>query len=156
MRLHVEWGRPVMLKNAKSDGMVYVLDLERVPVTAGVYVFGRRWGKQFEALYVGKANNIRSRAKTHLNNLRLMSHLRDAKSGKRVLLAGTLVTKGGQKLAKSLAVAEKAFIRHFLSEGHDLVNRQGTRLRRHEVASSGRYPKRYFPREIHLEKAKGG
>ena len=28
-------------------------------------------------------------------------------------------------------------IRYFLSEGHDLVDKQGTRLRRHVIASSG-------------------
>ena len=44
----------------------------KVTAGAGVYIFGRRWGSQFEALYVGKASNIRSRAKGHLNNLRLL------------------------------------------------------------------------------------
>jgi hypothetical protein len=122
---------------------------------AGVYIFGRRWGSQFEALYVGKAGNIRGRVKGHLNNLRLMQHLHNAKTGRRIVLAGRLVTKRGQKLPKSLVLAERALIRYFLSEGHDLVNRQGTRLRRHELASSGQHPKRFFPKLMYLEKAKG-
>jgi hypothetical protein len=84
-----------------------------------------------------------------------MQHLHNAKTGRRIVLAGRLVTKRGQKLPKSLVLAERALIRYFLSEGHDLVNRQGTRLRRHELASSGQHPKRFFPRLMYLEKAKG-
>jgi hypothetical protein len=155
MKLHVEWGRPLLLKDATKDNMIYGLDLSKVPRGAGVYIFGRRWGSQFEALYVGKAGIIRSRVKGHLNNLRLMQHLRNAKTGKRLVLAGKLVTKPGQKLAKCLVLSERALIRYFLSEGHDLVNKQGTRLRRHEVQSSGSHPKRFFPQVMHLEKTKG-
>jgi hypothetical protein len=33
--------------------------------------------------------------------------------------------------------AHRALIRYFLSEGHDLVNEQGTRIRRHELESTG-------------------
>jgi hypothetical protein len=155
MHLHVEWGRPIRLKDASKDNMIYGVDLGKVTDEAGVYIFGRRWGSRCEALYVGKAANIRSRVKGHLNNLRLMQHLHNAKTGKRIVLAGRLVTKRGQKLPKSLALAERALIRYFLSEGHDLVNRQGTRLRRHELASSGQHPKRFFPKLMYLEKAKG-
>jgi hypothetical protein len=155
MRLHVEWGRPVRLRDASENNMIYDVDLGKVTERAGVYLFGRRWGSQFEALYVGKAGNIRRRLNGHLNNLRLMQHLHNAKTGKRIVLAGTLVTKPGQRLSKSLALAERALIRYFLSEGHDLVNKQGTRLRRHELASSGQYPKRYFPKLMYLERAKG-
>ncbi len=155
MRLHIEWERPILLRDARDDNMIYGLALDKVPDEAGIYIFGRRWGSQFEALYVGKANSIRGRVKGHLNNLRLMQHLRNAKTGKRILLAGRVVTRRGQNLNKCLVLAERAFIRYFLSEGHDLVNKQGTRLRRHEVESSGRHPKRFFPRAMHLEKTKG-
>lgn len=154
MKIHIEWHRPIILKDATKDNMIYNLNVSKVPKTAGVYIFGRRWGSQFEALYVGKANNMHGRMKGHLNNLRLMQHLRNAKTGKRLLLAGKLVTKPGQKLQKCLILTERAFIRHFLSEGHDLVNKQGTRLRRHEVESSGKHPKRFFPGKIHVEKTK--
>lgn len=134
--------------------MIYGVDLKRIPSGAGVYLFGRRFGSHFEALYVGKASSTRGRVKGHLNNLRLMQHLRNAKAGRRVVLAGRLVTRQGQNLEKCLGLAERAFIRYFLSEGHDLVNKQGTRLRRHEVLSTGLHPKRFFPREVHLERAK--
>jgi hypothetical protein len=155
MKLHLEWSRPIQLRDASKINMIYGLDLAKITASSGVYVFGRRWGSQFEALYVGKAANIRGRVKGHLNNLRLMQHLRGARTGKRILIAGRLVTRPGQRLPKSIALAERTLIRYFLSEGHDLVNKQGTRLRRHELHSSGAHPKRFFPRVMYLEKTKG-
>ena len=73
MKIHLEWGKPHVLRDAAAKNMIYDLELGRLPVAAGVYVLGRRWGKQFEALYVGKANNLRGRVKGQLNNLRLSS-----------------------------------------------------------------------------------
>jgi hypothetical protein len=125
-----------------------------LPRAAGIYIFGRRYAKTFEALYVGKANNIRSRVKGQLGNLRLMLHVKNAEAGKRIVLAGLFICKPGQRTAKGLVLTERAMIRYFLSEGHDLVNRQGTRLRRHEIMSDGKHPKRFFPRLMYLERAK--
>ncbi len=88
MKLQVEWGRPIRLSSGKARGMIYDVDLERVVTDAGVYVFGRTWGRQFEALYVGKATKIRQRINGQLNNLRLMQHLLHAKSGDRIVIAG--------------------------------------------------------------------
>jgi len=155
MKLKVEWSRPIRLRHARDKNMIYSIDLSKVTAEAGIYVFGRHWGQSFEALYVGKANKIRSRIRGQLNNLRLMQYLRNAKTGKRVVLTGKLITRPGQKMAKSLLLAERAMIRHFLSEGHDLVNQQGIHLRRHELESTGKYPKKFFPGVVYLEKGKG-
>ncbi len=115
-------------------------------------MFGRRYGQQFEALYVGKANNIRSRVKGQCNNLRLMQHLKNAKSGKRIILAAKFVARPGQQKSNCISLIERALIRYFLSEGDDLVNKQGVRIRRHEITSTGKHPKRYFPSPIFLER----
>jgi hypothetical protein len=155
MKLEISWSRRILLKDSNSAKMGYGIDLDKVTNKAGVYIFGRQWGTQFEALYIGKAGNLRSRIKSHLNNLQLMQHLRDARSGKRMLLAGTFIPKPGQQLQRSLTLMEKALIRYFLSEGHDLVNKMGVKLRRHQLHFSGDHPKRFFPRDIFLEKAKG-
>ena len=155
MKLFVEWSRLVPLKDATRQNLIYSVALDKLPSTSGVYVFGRRWGNQFEALYVGKANGIRGRVKNQLNNLRLMQHLKNAKAGKRIVLAGRIITKPGQQMDRSLPLIERALIRYFLSEGHDLVNKQGTRLRRHELLSSGKHPKRFFPSLMYVEKGKG-
>ncbi len=153
MKLHLEWVRPVALKSAGR--LIYTAKIDKLPSVPGIYVFGRRWRGQFEALYVGKANRIKGRVKLHFNNLHLMQHLKNAKSGKRLILAGKILTRPGQQLDKSLKLVERGFIRYFLSEGHDLVNKQGTRLRRHELTSSGKHPKRFFPRLMYVDKAKG-
>jgi hypothetical protein len=155
MKLYLEWSRPIPMRDATRQNLIYSVPLEKIPTNPGVYVFGRRWGRQFEALYIGKANTVRGRVKAQLNNLRLMQHLKNAKTGRRVVMAGRIITKPGQQLDRCLPLVERALIRYFLSEGHDLVNKQGTRLRRHELLSSGRYPKRFFPSLMFVEKGKG-
>jgi hypothetical protein len=155
MKLQVEWLSPIPLGDAVDPNLIYTVEVERLPTDPGVYVFGRLWGNQFEALYVGKASRIRGRIKKQLNNLKLMHHLKNAKNGKRVILVGRIVTKPGQQVDKCLPIIERALIRHFLFEGHDLVNKQGTRLRRHELESSGKYPKQFIPGLMYIEKGKG-
>jgi hypothetical protein len=151
MKLNIEWSRPISLRyNSKTDEFAVALD--KIPTDAGVYVFGRKYGRNFEALYVGKAGRIRGRVKGQLNNLRLMHHVRDARAGRRILLAGTFVSRPGQQEGRCLPLIERALIRYFLSEGHDLVNKSGTRLRQHSIISSGRHPKRYFARTIFLDR----
>jgi hypothetical protein len=99
VKLQVEWDRLLVLK--EDTNMIYSLNLTKLPQSAGVYVFGRRWGNGFEVLYVGKANRVQNRVKGQLNNLRLMQHLKNAKAGKRVLLAGLINTKPGQQTANA-------------------------------------------------------
>jgi hypothetical protein len=156
MELNVEWLRPVLLKDGTRENLIYTMDPDRLPQSAGIYVFGRRWGrKHFEALYVGKANHLRGRVTGQFNNLKLMQHLRNAKGGRRIILAGEFIAKPGQQLKKCLTLIERALIRHFLSEGHDLVNLQGTRIRRHEIKSDGKPPKAFLPGIVYLERPKG-
>ena len=82
-----------------------------------------------------------------------MLHIQKAKAGKRVLLIGRFMPKPGQKMEKCLGLLERALIRHFLSEGHDLVNIQGATLRRHEITSLG--AKRAVPEVMFVDRAKG-
>jgi hypothetical protein len=155
MKLHLEWSRPLPLRDATAENLVFKADLLKIPDVPGIHVFGRRWGGQFEALYVGKAANLRGRVKSHFNNLRLMQHVKNARNGRRVVLVGKFVSRPGQQVEKCLRILERGFIRHFLSEGHDLVNKQGTAIRRHEFVSTGRHSRRVFPNSLYVEKAKG-
>jgi len=158
MKLHLEWARPIPLKDGSREGLIYTVDLNKLPAVAGIYVFGRQRKDQtrnIEALYVGQATRIRSRVKSQLNNVRLMKHLQKARQGQRKILAARFVARPGQQPSKSLAIIERALIRHFLSEGHDLVNKQGTRLRQHEIASDGKHPKRFIPKLMFLERGRG-
>jgi hypothetical protein len=68
MKLEVEWERPIPLKDGRHQNLIYTVDQLKLPNVAGVYVFGRRWGQGFEALYVGKASSVRGRVKGQLNN----------------------------------------------------------------------------------------
>jgi|SRR5712671_1837959 len=101
MKLSIEWSRPVSLRNGSRENLIYTLDPNRLPQAPGVYIFGRKWGTAFEALYIGKAVGIRGRVKNQLNNLRLMKHMKDAKTGKRIALAGWLMFRPGQQAKKT-------------------------------------------------------
>jgi hypothetical protein len=137
MKLQIEWGTLLPLRDAgRDENLIYTFQHARLPEAPGVYVFGRQYGHNFEALYVGKASDIRGRVRGHLKNLPLMLHIQKAKNGKRVILTGRFVSKPGQQEQKCLTLLERALIRYFLSEGHDLVNKQGARLRRHEIIPS--------------------
>ena len=126
--------------------------MDKLPDEPGLYVFGRRFGNSFEALYVGKAKTIRRRVKNQLNNSRLMQHVMTARRGKRILLVGRYVSKPGQDETKSLLLLEQALIRHFVSEGDDLVNKHGTRIRQHEITSTRKELKKFIPVTMYLEK----
>ena len=122
MKISVEWGSPVRLRHGSGHSLlIYVLNFNKLPDSPGVYVFARKWGKSMEALYVGQGTNIRSRVKGQFNNLRLMQHLKRAKTGKRFILFGEVITKPGQKMKKVLSLLERGLIRRFLFEGHDLA-----------------------------------
>jgi hypothetical protein len=96
------------LKNAgRHQNLLYTFDHRKLPIGAGVYVFGRRFGRNFEALYVGKANAIRWRVRGQLKNLPLMLHLKNGKIGKRVVLAGRFISKPGQQGKKCLTLLER-------------------------------------------------
>ena len=155
MKLALEWARPIVLRDAgRDENLIYKLDDSKLPEVAGVYIFGRRYSGSFEALYVGQAGSIRGRVRSHVkHNLSLMLHLKKAKNGKRILLFGRFIPKPGQQEDKCLRLLERALLRYFLSEGHDLVNKQGARLRRHEITSKN--PRKLIPHLMFVDRAKG-
>jgi hypothetical protein len=156
MKLFLKWQPPVPLVDGSNQNLIYVLDPEKLPAAAGVYVFGRRRrNRGFEALYVGKANNIRSRVWGHRKNLPLMMHLKNAKQGELVVRAGVYSARPGQNPVRCIPIIERALIRYFLSEGHDLVNIVGTRLRRHEISTVGRHPNLFIPKLMFVDRGKG-
>ena len=156
MKIYLEWSRPLPLADGSAQNLIYVPDPEKVPRAPGVYVFGRRRRNGgFEALYVGKANNLRSRVWGQRKNLPLMKHLEGARYGERVVRIGIFNARPGQNPGKCLPIIERALIRYFLSEGHDLVNKQGTRLRRHEISSEGRHPNLFVPKLMFVDRTRG-
>ncbi len=155
MKLEIDWKQPVPLRRVRTGLEIYEVNLDDFPREPGIYIFARKWGSSYEALYVGKSKRLRGRIRGHMNNLKLMRHIHRAKTGKRVILYGTPIPKPGQTMERILETLEKAFIRHFLLLGHDLVNSQGTRVRRHEITSNGSLPKAFMPTRMYLERSRG-
>jgi hypothetical protein len=156
MQLHMNWWLPISLRNASAENLIYTVDPKALPTDPGIYVFGRRQRNgRFEALYIGKADNLQRRVYNHRKNLPLMMHLKGAKQGEKVVRIGVFKPRGNQAPAKCLPIIERALIRYFLSEGHDLANKQGTRLRRHEIKSDGRHPNKFIPKLMFVDRTRG-
>jgi hypothetical protein len=152
MEIELKWQKELPLKYDSIDD-AYDLDLDTISELPGVYIFGRRYDRLFEALYVGKANNLRKRIKTQLNNYRLLTHVWNAKNGRRIVMSGEFKAKQRQTHEVCVPIVEKALIRYFISEGHDLVNIHGRKLRQHIISSTGTHKARDFPNQIQVEVA---
>jgi len=153
MKLHVDWRKPLKLMDGSEEGLIYSLPIKRLPESSGIYMFARTHGKCFKPLYIGKATNIRMRVKQQLeSNVRLMKHLKSARTGRRIILVGVVVTKQAQQLQKVLKIIERAFIKRYLAEGHALVNKQGTRLKRHKITNQRDHYRKYIPSNMYVEK----
>ena len=149
MNVRLNWQSPLQIPEL-TDAKIrrFLQELESDP---GIYIFGRAWGTGFEPLYVGQAKNICSRVKQQFNNRRLMTHVENAKTGKRVLYVAYLETTGRQDLVKALEVAERSLIRRFVSDGYDLHNTRGTKIRLHEIVSEGTRPRGAVPLKLMVE-----
>jgi excinuclease UvrABC nuclease subunit len=149
MDLRLTWHKPVQLRKARAGSTsIYDLDLTKAPAKPGVYIFMRRFGKKLSPLYVGKAGNLRVRMGQQLNALKLMKGIQNAAIGRRAVVFGEFVARPGQKEGKCLLMIEKALIRHFLSEGHDLLNVLGARITTRHVVTSDKVAGYFIPHKI--------
>jgi hypothetical protein len=128
---------PISLGSGADQNLIYTCAHDALPDRPGIYIFGRRHGSSFEALYVGKAGSLQDRVKTQFKNLPLMKHVENAKTGERILLLGRFISQQGQQADICLPIIERALIRHFLERDDDIVNKHGTRLKTHEILSNG-------------------
>jgi hypothetical protein len=60
--------------------------------------------------------------------------------------------KSGQQRAICLPLIEKALIRYFVSEDHDIVNKQGKKLVHHTISSDGTFPRNTLSKLISVER----
>jgi hypothetical protein len=111
-------------------------DVDLLPSAPAVYIFARRFGRKITALYVGKAEVLRTRIRQQLNNNRLMRALDDAPNGTRVLIYGTFVGKAA-RVPLLLDAVERALINHFTEQKHELINKRGIRLPVDEIEFDG-------------------
>jgi hypothetical protein len=148
MRFDLEWLPPISLKDGGDQNLIYTCERSDLPEVPGIYIFGRRHGLSFEALYVGKATSVQGRVREQFKNLPLMKHVEGAKNGERILLVGRFVPHRGQQPDNCLPIIERALIRHYLERDDDLVNVHGTRLRTHEIQSTGAGARHGIPATI--------
>jgi hypothetical protein len=133
LNISATWHQPVALTLARSGFIYECPEIEKVPETAGVYVFGRRFGASIQPLYVGRAANLQKRLWDHLNSVKLMLGIKDAQAGERFFMCCEVNPKPGQKIGKVLEILESALITHLLSEGHELLQIQGTKRPNHTI-----------------------
>jgi hypothetical protein len=149
MDLHIKWHKALFLKDAdNSQPAMYSVKLERIPDCSGIYIFFRSYGKSKEALYIGKAKNLRRRIKQQLNNLRLMKSINNASKGYRMLVIGEFTSRGNRPLEPSLKRIESLLIRHYVEKNHNLLNNHGTGIRKHNIFSYRSELKSFIPHTI--------
>lgn len=138
MNIDIKWHKPVKLKDGSKDAMILKIDnLDEWNGCTGVYMFCRKYAKSISPLYIGKAEDIGRRIKSHLNSIKMMKGIQNSQNGNKVLLVGELIAKPGQDKKKCIAIAEKTLIEHALSEGYDLLNVQGTKTPVHGISFFG-------------------
>ena len=65
MDLQLTWHKPVELKESPvGSDLIYEINLGRIPEEPGVYVFIRKFGKNQNPLYIGKAKKLEIAGKT--------------------------------------------------------------------------------------------
>jgi len=139
VKIALTWEKPIRLKDGTKFNQVYYCPkLDRISNKAGVYVFARSFGAVVAPLYVGQTLKLRKRIGQHFkSNVRLMIRLKRADIGHRILFVGRLKLGRGQQKKKVLKIVESSLIKHALTQGHDLLNKQGIKTRVHTIKSKG-------------------
>jgi hypothetical protein len=154
MKIDAAWSQPVPLTKDRKGKLVYNLDLEQLPKSPGVYVFARQHGERVVPIYIGETMSLRSRIKSHLESVPLMHAVRDASSGNRLLIYCTVKTNSEDKAKKQINILERALILHAQTEGHQLVNKRGTKLPTDTICFIGnRTSEAIAPRKMLVKKA---
>jgi len=150
VEIEIYWQKPLSLIDGTDENRVYTPE-DKSPITddPGVYVFARKHGDRIIPLYIGKATNLAVRVSQQLNNVQLMKGIENSPQGKRLLILGELQRKPGQNIQKVLRIAESALIEHSLSQGFNILNKQGKSRPTHSVYFTGnREVKIYSGNEI--------
>lgn len=138
MDIRVEWDQPETLRDGAKVGLIYtILGLDEWEPFPGVYMFCRKHGENLIPLYIGRSKNVPARLSQHLNTTKMMLALQNSKNGSKVVVVGEIAPRPGQDLEKVLQIAESSLIEHALSEGHELINKVGTKTPVHKITFTG-------------------
>lgn len=157
MEITVSWLEALPLRDGSRDNMIYRCDLETIPTTSGVYVFGRKYGDSIEPRYIGQATNLRGRIKQQLNAVKLMNGLKNSKIGQRIVVFAEISVRSEPSMARALDLVEKMLIEQAISRGHELINTHGTKLTADLISFEGhRDGKRMFSKSIRVPHRRTG
>jgi hypothetical protein len=150
MELKLKWEKPLDMIPSRDSDYIYRVDFDAIPETPGIYVFLRVFGDNYHPMYVGQAGDLKRRIIQQFNAVKLMRHVETAGNGPRRLAFAEFIPKPGQQAEKCINLIERALIRHFLSEGFELFNKQGTKIAKHEILSEVPPPKRqhFLPKQL--------
>jgi len=152
MEMKIKWHAPVALRRSRGVDQIYACDLDSIPEDPGIYLFARRLGTRVHVIYVGRAASIRKRIAQQLNTVKLMMQMHNAPSGTRLVIPGSFIASGSQAHEQCLPILEQAMIDHFMFEGHDLVNINGTNLKiKHVIHSTGTVVDDLVPDTVFLQ-----
>ncbi|MCE1225207.1 MAG: GIY-YIG nuclease family protein [Geobacteraceae bacterium] len=152
MEIEAKWSNQVDIE-INRDGECSI-NLDLIPSDAGVYVFARKYANKTIPIYIGKALNLKSRIKTHLNSIKLIKGLKEQPSGNRIIIYCQIILKRGQNIDSAIKIIEKALILHAQSDGHELINDKGTKLPADKIIFRGnRTSESFAPREMFIKKA---
>jgi hypothetical protein len=151
LNFNASWHRPVELIDGTDLNLVYsVKSFESFPDGPGAYVFARVFGKKLVPLYIGEAVSVRTRIRQHLEkHVKLVNGVKKSGTGKKVVMFCTVKTSSEQRRGSMLKILQRALIEHALSEGHELLNVQLTKLAVHSIKFTGnRLSEQLAPRKI--------
>lgn len=128
MEITIRWYKPEALSSGWREQLIYRCELSNILQRPGVYAFARIHHKGIEPIYIGETLRLRDRIGQHLQHVRLMKAIEARGRGRRVVLYGTLGLEASAARQKPiLRRVERALIKHALANGHELVNKHGTR-----------------------------
>jgi hypothetical protein len=136
MVINATWSKPKKLENGKKHNLIYFVNSDKIPEVPRCYKFYTNFGGSISIHYIGRGNNLKSRVETQLNNARLMIGIKNSMIGKKYIMYCTI--EGGNKtqIDKSVSL-EKQMIKFATLEGHELINKIGTKLKFDTVNFTG-------------------
>lgn len=143
------WHKPIDLIEINYDRkheLIY-----QIPETYGVYIFHRRYAQFGEALYIGKASNLKRRITQELNAKELIEHIRDAKKGSKLLSFAEIQAHGNCNKDKYIDDIESALIEISMYRGDNLFNTKKTKVHLKEITSIGEKPL-FLERKLYVYK----
>lgn len=149
------WSEPIPLKDGTKMNLIYYTEeIDYIPDKPGIYLFARSHGNSVSPMYIGQADKLKTRIGQQFNNAKLMMSIKNAAKAKRILLYCEAKIGKGQNRKKVLAILENALIDYVLSEGHELLNKHGTKRPAHKIEFKGnRTSEKVAPRKMYVKSA---